>query len=96
VGNSFIIDNEFGGAHVSRDDRGNSPRLRITDLRSGKSILLDALELETLAWVRHDELAPLLDPSASRWQDGPDDGDGRLLPDAVVPRSGQATEVADR
>lgn len=96
MGNDFIIDNEFAGVRVSRDDQGNSPRLRITDLRSGRSILLDALELETLAWLRHDELAPLLDPGASRWQDGPDDEHDLVLLDGVGPRSGRGTEVSDR
>lgn len=68
----FIVDNEFAAVRVSCDRQGNSPRLKVTDLKSGKSGWLDALELETLAWLRHDELAPLLDPSASRWADGPD------------------------
>ncbi|SCG77948.1 hypothetical protein [Micromonospora inositola] len=69
----FVIDNEFAAVRVTCDRQGNSPRLKITDLRSGKSGWLDALELETLAWLRHEEIAHLVDPSASRWADGRDE-----------------------
>jgi hypothetical protein len=35
---------------------------------------LDALELESLAWARHLDLSPLLDPNLTRWQsDAPGD-----------------------
>ncbi|MEA2323682.1 MAG: hypothetical protein QOD81_3532, partial [Solirubrobacteraceae bacterium] len=37
------------------------------DLRSGAAVELDALELECLAWSTHADLAPLLDPSLTRW-----------------------------
>jgi hypothetical protein len=30
---------------------------------------LDALELETLAWLPREQLATLLDPSRHRWRD---------------------------
>jgi hypothetical protein len=30
---------------------------------------LDALELETIIWLRDEHLAGLLDPSADRWRD---------------------------
>ena len=56
--------NEFAAVEVERDDRGNGPRLMIRDARSGKSIYLDPLELWALAWARHDDLLPLLDPSS--------------------------------
>ena len=55
--------NEFAVVEIARDDRGNGPRLKIRDTRSGRSVILDPLELAALTWTRHAELAPLLDPS---------------------------------
>lgn len=54
---------EFASVEVARDDRGNGPRLMIRDARSGRCVFLDPLELAALAWARHEELAPFLDPS---------------------------------
>ena len=48
----------------------NGTRLRLEDLRSGRVRCLDALELETIVWLRDEHLARLLDPSADRWRDG--------------------------
>jgi uncharacterized protein len=56
---------------VSVDDAGNGPRLKLEDLKSGRVGFLDALELETLAWLPGGGLHPLLDPSAVRWRDTP-------------------------
>jgi hypothetical protein len=56
------LNSEFASVEIERDDSGNGPRLLIRDARSGKTILLDPLELTALAWVRHQELAPFLDP----------------------------------
>ena len=56
---------------MSVDDSGNGPRLRLEDLKSGRVGFLDALELETLAWLPEGGLHPLLDPSAVRWRDEP-------------------------
>jgi len=56
------LNSEFAAVEVERDDSGNGPRLMIRDVRSGKSIFLDPLELAALAWVRHEELLPFLDP----------------------------------
>lgn len=44
---------------------GNEPRLEIRDRESGLSICLDALELLSLSWCTHNDLAALVDPS--RW-----------------------------
>lgn len=63
------VSNEFAAVAVSIDLEGNSPRLRIKDLKSGRTGWLDALELETFAWLRHDDLAGFFDPSATRWSD---------------------------
>jgi hypothetical protein len=65
------ISNEFAHVTIRRDDAGNGPRLLIEDHRSGARIFLDALELETLAWSTHADLAPLHDPGHRRWRDGP-------------------------
>ncbi len=53
---------EFAAVEIARDDRGNGPRLMIRDLQTGQEIYLDPLELAALAWTRHQELLPLLDP----------------------------------
>lgn len=54
---------EFAAVEIERDDRGNGPRLMIRDARTGQSIYLDPLELAALAWARHEDLLPLIDPS---------------------------------
>ncbi|MGV9799456.1 hypothetical protein ACWDTP_15525 [Mycobacterium sp. NPDC003449] len=63
----IVIRNEFAYVQVRLRDPGGRPRLVIEDLRTGRTIELDAIELESLAWARHEDLAPLLDPSQTRW-----------------------------
>lgn len=65
------VRNEFAAVELALDVDGNGPRLRLTDLRSGRVAFLGALELEALAWTCHQDLASLLDP-ARRWS-GDDD-----------------------
>ncbi|OAP27727.1 MULTISPECIES: hypothetical protein [Amycolatopsis] len=63
-----LVRNEFAVVGVTvRESGGGRSRLRIEDLRTRQAVELDALELESLAWARHDDLSPLLDPSRSRW-----------------------------
>lgn len=64
----LVVRNEFAivGITVRESDNGRH-RLRIEDLRTQQTVELDALELESLAWAKHGDLAPLLDPSRSRW-----------------------------
>jgi len=62
------LSSEFAVVEVARDDSGNGARLRLTDLRSGRTNWFDPLELEALIWSTHDELARFLDP-ARRWAD---------------------------
>lgn len=69
-----VVTSEFASVALSVDHEGNGPRLRIEDVRSGRVGYLDALELETLAWLPEGALHPLLDPSAQRWRSGPDAG----------------------
>ena len=63
--------NEFAAVEVARDDQGNGPRLMIRDLQTGQEIFLDPLELAALAWTRHEELLPLLDPGRLERNDPP-------------------------
>ena len=63
-----VIGSEFAEVSVGFDTEGNSPRLRLEDLRSGRVRYLDALELETLIWLSEGNLTKLLDPSAGRWR----------------------------
>ncbi len=63
-----VVANEFASVAVSVDHAGNGPRLRLEDLKTGRVGYLDALELETLAWLPDGALHGLLDPSAVRWK----------------------------
>lgn len=65
------VSNEFGDVTVSVDTAGNDSRLRIEDMKTGQVGYLDALELETLAWLPEGGLHKLLDPSLLRWRDEP-------------------------
>jgi hypothetical protein len=63
-----VIGNEFAQVSVTFDTEGNSPRLRLEDLRTGRVRYLDPLELETIIWLSEERLTQLMDPSADRWQ----------------------------
>ena len=63
-----VVESEFAQVSVNIDTEGNSPRLRLEDLRTGRVRFLDALELETVIWLPTGQLAELLDPSADRWR----------------------------
>ena len=65
-----VIDSEFADVPVEVDTTANGPRLRLEDRRTGRVRFLDALELETIAWLPDGHLTQLLDPSADRWRDG--------------------------
>lgn len=69
---------EFAHVRVEVDTTANGPRLMIQDIKTGATTYLDPLELETLAWMRHADLAPLLNPALSRWGD-PEDGVEQML-----------------
>lgn len=59
-GQPWVLRSEFARVAVRLDDRGNGPRLRVTDLTSGAEIHLDPLELASLARSRHEQLEPLI------------------------------------
>jgi hypothetical protein len=63
------VSSEFASVALSINHDGNGPRLQITDLRTGRVGYLDALELETLAWLPEGALHSLLDPSHLRWRE---------------------------
>jgi hypothetical protein len=63
-----VVESEFAQVSVNIDTAGNSPRLRLDDLRTGRTRYLDALELETIIWLPPDRLVQLLDPSSDRWR----------------------------
>ena len=71
TGSDAVVANEFAAVAVRVDREGNSPRLRLEDLKSGKVRFLDALELETLVWLPEGHMQSLLDPSADRWREEP-------------------------
>jgi hypothetical protein len=68
-----VVASEFANVAIRLDEGANGNRLRLEDLRTGRVRFLDALELETIVWLRDDHLSALLDPSADRWRD--DHGD---------------------
>jgi hypothetical protein len=47
--------NEFGRVRICLDERGNSPRLQITDVETGASILVSPLELASLCLATDDD-----------------------------------------
>jgi hypothetical protein len=65
-----VVGSEFAEVSVNVDSEGNSVRLRLTDLRTGRERFLDALELETIIWLQEGHLSSLLDPSSDRWREG--------------------------
>lgn len=64
-----VVESEFASIAVRLDTDGNSVRLRLEDLRTGRARHLDALELETVIWLPEGRLTSLLDPSADRWRE---------------------------
>lgn len=64
-----VVESEFASIAVRLDEEGNSVRLRLEDLRTGRVRHLDALELESIVWLEDGHLTRLLDPSHERWRD---------------------------
>lgn len=63
-----VVESEFASVAVRLDRDGNSIRLRVEDLRTGRVRHLDALELESIVWLGEGHLTQLLDPSHERWR----------------------------
>jgi hypothetical protein len=70
-GGEEVVHNEFASVSVKLDTTGNSPRLRLEDLRTGRVRYLDALELETLIWLPNEHLTAFMDASRERWEGDP-------------------------
>ena len=83
---------------VGLDDTANGPRLRICDPNSGREICLDPLELQAIAWARHETFAALLRPSFKEEQlaAGDDDASPDELLRSVTFRSAPASAAASR
>ena len=63
--------NEFASVVVELDNRARGPRLLVRDVKTGRTRYFDPLELEALAWLSEEQMAPLMDPSATRWSGAP-------------------------
>jgi hypothetical protein len=63
-----VVESEFASVALRLDQEGNSVRLRLEDLRTGRVRFLDALELESIIWLADGNLTQLLDPSHERWR----------------------------
>jgi hypothetical protein len=55
-----ILRNEFALVEITVVDAGNGPALSIRDADSGRSIVLDPLELEALTRCKHADFGPLV------------------------------------
>jgi len=64
-----VVGSEFAEVAIGLEHSGNGLRLKLVDLHTGRERLLDALELETIVWLRDEHLGALLDPSSDRWRD---------------------------
>jgi len=58
----MILKSEFAKVTVELDESANGPRLMIRDEFSQRAIYLDPLELASIAWLDHEDLAPFVDP----------------------------------
>lgn len=70
----LVLRSEFAVVSVHLVGPHGRQRLRVEDLRTRQAIELDAIELESIAWSRHGDLAPHLDPSATRWTNRENEG----------------------
>ncbi|CPR12360.1 dihydrodiol dehydrogenase [Mycobacterium bohemicum DSM 44277] len=76
---SIRLANEFAEVEVRRVDTRNGSRLLISAPRSGRSISLDALEVEALTWQNARTLAAMVGRSgAPLLPDEPEGGDDGL------------------
>lgn len=67
AGAEGIVESEFASVRISIDRSGNDARVKIEDLRSDRVAYLDALALETIAWLPPEALEEWHDPSRHRW-----------------------------
>ncbi len=81
----MILKSEFAKVTVELDTGANGPRLMIRDDFSQRAIYLDPLELASLAWLEHEDLAPFVDPGRNTpgegYDEDEDDGLSAMLAD---------------
>ena len=65
----WIIANEFAQVRLTIDRSGNGPRLRVEDVSSGLSILLDPFLLAGLTTAPFADLSRYMDPNPLAWTD---------------------------
>ena len=65
---SIDVQSEFGVVRLSITTFGGNARLRVRDVRGGAEIVLDPLELESIAWCQHEDLSRIVNPATSRWR----------------------------
>ncbi|SPM27733.1 Mycobacterium terramassiliense ORFan, partial [Mycobacterium terramassiliense] len=79
VSESITVANEFAEVEVRRVDTRNGSRLLISAPKTGRSISLDALELEALTWQNARTLATMVGRcGAPLLPDEAEDGDDRM------------------
>jgi hypothetical protein len=61
-GPRLLLRNEFATVEVSLDETANGPRLLIRDLETGRQACLDALEVESLTRMSHDDFVDRVRP----------------------------------
>lgn len=59
----IVFRNEFATVAVNRDPGASEALIRILDMRTGRSVALDPLELEALTRLTREDLTALVDPS---------------------------------
>lgn len=65
--NEIELANEFAWVRLEKDDGvANGPRLMLRDMRTGRTLYLDPLELEAISWMGHQELLSVLAPAFTR------------------------------
>ncbi|HTY32228.1 dihydrodiol dehydrogenase [Mycobacterium sp.] len=75
----ITVANEFAEVAVRRVDTRNGSRLLISATKTGRSISLDALELEALTWQNARTLATMVGKcGAPLVPDEPEGGDDRM------------------
>jgi hypothetical protein len=60
---AILVRNEFATVALDRDPGATEALVRIVDMRTGRAVSLDPLELEALTRLTRDDLTALVDPS---------------------------------
>jgi hypothetical protein len=75
--NDIELANEFAWVRLEKEDgAANGPRLMLRDMRTGRTMYLDPLELEAISWMGHQELLSLLAPAFTRAREAAEQSGG--------------------